>query len=83
MWGGGLLGGPSGLPARLAELQLPVLVITGDNDRIVPTQQSVKLAAELPNATLVVVPACGHVPQEECPQAVLDAIQPFLGRLDR
>ena len=83
LWELAAAGGPNGLPARLAELQLPVLVITGDNDRIVPTQQSVKLAAELPNATLVVVPACGHLPHEECPQAVLDAIQPFLARLDR
>ena len=82
LWELAAAGRPSGLPARLAELQLPVLVITGDNDRIVPTQQSVKLAAELPNATLVVVPACGHVPQEECPQAVLDAIQAFLDRLE-
>jgi pimeloyl-ACP methyl ester carboxylesterase len=70
---------PSGLPDRLRELELPVLVITGDDDRIVPTQQSIKLAAQLPNAQLVVVPACGHLPHEECPQAVLDAIQSFLG----
>jgi pimeloyl-ACP methyl ester carboxylesterase len=72
---------PSGLPARLAELKLPVLVITGDDDRIVPTAQSVKLAKELPNAQLVVVPACGHVPQEECPQAVLQAMETFLAGL--
>ena len=72
---------PSGLPERLQELDLPVLVITGDDDRIVPTEQSVRLAAELPNAELVVVPACGHVPHEECPQAVLEAIETFLANL--
>ena len=72
---------PSGLPDRLKELGLPVLVITGDDDRIVPTEQSIKLAKELPNAQLVVVPACGHVPQEECPQAVLGAIETFLDGL--
>ena len=73
---------PTGLPERLAELTLPVLVITGDDDRIVPTAQSIQLAGELPNAELVVVPACGHVPHEECPQAVLDAIQSFLAGLE-
>jgi pimeloyl-ACP methyl ester carboxylesterase len=73
---------PTGLPGRLAALTLPVLVITGDDDRIVPTAQSVKLAAELPDAGLVVVPACGHLPHEECPQVVLDAIQTFLAGLD-
>lgn len=72
---------PSGLPDRLDQLALPVLVITGDDDRIVPTAQSVRLAEELPNAELVVMPACGHVPQEECPQAVLDAMQTFLDHI--
>ena len=72
---------PSGLPARLAELDLPVLVITGDDDRIVPTEQSIRLASELPDAELVVVPACGHVPHEECPQAVMEAIEAFLANL--
>jgi pimeloyl-ACP methyl ester carboxylesterase len=72
---------PSGLPERLQEFDLPVLVITGDDDRIVPMEQSVRLAEELPNAELVVVPACGHVPHEECPQAVMDAITAFLDEL--
>jgi pimeloyl-ACP methyl ester carboxylesterase len=63
-------------------LTLPVLVITGDDDRIVPTADSVRLAGELPNAELVVIPGCGHIPQEECPQAVLDAIQTFLDGLE-
>jgi pimeloyl-ACP methyl ester carboxylesterase len=70
------------LPARLARLTLPVLVITGDDDRIVPTQQSIRLAQELPDARLVVVPACGHVAHEECPEATLEAIEQFLASLN-
>lgn len=54
----------SDLPGRLAGLELPVLIITGDDDRVVPTEQSIRLAGELPNADLVVLPACGHVPQK-------------------
>ncbi len=68
----------SGLAESLDDFTLPVLVITGDDDRIVPTEQSVRLAGELPNATLLVIPACGHVPHEECPAPALDAIAPFL-----
>lgn len=60
------------------KLTLPVLVITGDNDTIVPTEQSLRLAEALPNAELVVIPNCGHVPQEECPEAWLAAIIPFI-----
>ncbi len=71
---------PSNLAARLDELQLPVLVITGDDDRIVPTEQSIRLAEELPDAELVVIPECGHIPQEECPEVWLAAVEDFLQR---
>jgi pimeloyl-ACP methyl ester carboxylesterase len=70
------------LQPRLDELTLPVLVITGDDDRIVPTAQSIRLAGELPNAELVVIPACGHVPQEECPEAFMTAVNDFLAGLE-
>jgi pimeloyl-ACP methyl ester carboxylesterase len=65
---------------ELEELDVPVLVITGDDDRIVPTEQSVRLAQELPGAELVVIPNCGHLPQEECPEAFLQAVEAFLAR---
>lgn len=68
----------SDLSQRLDEVRLPVLVITGDNDRIVPTEESIRLARELPNARLVVIPNCGHVPQEECPTEFLHAVLPFV-----
>ncbi len=41
--------------------------ITGDDGRIVPTEQSLRLAGEIPGATLAVIPAAGHLPQEEKP----------------
>jgi pimeloyl-ACP methyl ester carboxylesterase len=68
----------SGLAERLGEFDLPVLVITGDDDRIVPTEQSVRLADELPNAGLVVIPQCGHVPHEERPAEFMQAVINFL-----
>ncbi|MCA9638162.1 MAG: alpha/beta fold hydrolase [Myxococcales bacterium] len=74
--------GSDDLPPRLADLDMPILVITGDDDRVIPTEESVRLADALPDAELVVIGACGHVPQEECPQAVLAAIDGFLARLE-
>jgi pimeloyl-ACP methyl ester carboxylesterase len=68
----------SGLAKRLGEFNLPVLVLTGDDDRIVPTADSIRLAGELPNAKLVVIPQCGHVPQEERPEAFMQAVTEFL-----
>lgn len=71
---------PLDLPKRFDELNIPILVITGDDDRIVPTEQSVRLAREL-GAELAVLPNCGHVPQEECPQQFLQAADGFLAQL--
>ena len=74
--------GQANLEGRIPSLNVPSLVITGDDDRIVPTEQSVRLAGELPQAELVVIPDCGHVPHEECPEPVLDAMRPFLARFE-
>lgn len=81
LWEFTLASDESDLPERLDELTLPVLVITGDDDRIVPTAESVRLAEELPDATLVVIPACGHVPQEECPEPFIAAATEFFAGL--
>lgn len=69
------------LISRLETLQMPVLIITGDDDRIVPTADSVRLAGEIPGAELVVIPDSGHVAHEETPEAVMTAIEDFLARV--
>jgi pimeloyl-ACP methyl ester carboxylesterase len=73
----------SDLGDRLRELEVPTLVLTGDDDRIVPTEQSVRAASEIPGAKLVVIPNCGHVPQEEKPQEFLSALEEFLVHLSQ
>ena len=74
-------GGSEDLDKRLKELEMPVLVITGDDDQIVPTELSVRLAAEIPGSTLRVIPACGHLPQEGCPATFLRAVSEFSAAL--
>jgi pimeloyl-ACP methyl ester carboxylesterase len=63
---------------RLDELRMPMLLISGDNDRIVATRETVRLASALPTAALEILPECGHLPQQECPEAVLDAIDRWI-----
>ena len=70
-----------GAVGHLSTINLPVLVITGDDDRIVPTGQSLRLADELPGALLQVIPQCGHVPHEECPDVFMQAVTEFLAAL--
>ncbi|MCS7286827.1 MAG: alpha/beta hydrolase [Anaerolineae bacterium] len=69
---------PLGLDRRLKEVRVPVLVVTGDSDRIIPPEQSIRLAEEIPGAQLAIIPECGHVPQEECPGPFLEAVEAFL-----
>lgn len=78
LWQVALAPSPAAIRDRLEELSVPVLVITGDDDRIVPTADSIRLASEIPQAQLVVLPECGHLPQEECPEAFLEAVTSFL-----
>jgi pimeloyl-ACP methyl ester carboxylesterase len=69
---------PLGLAERLTELNLPVLVLTGDDDRIVPTEESIRLGGEIPGAMLVVIQNAGHVPHEEKPDEFMQAVREFL-----
>ena len=46
---------------RLHELTMPVLVMAGEADRVVPVENSRLLAAKLPNARLVTFPNAGHL----------------------
>ncbi len=68
------------LAARIPEIQQPALVITGDSDAIVPVTDSQRLDSELPNSELVILPSCGHVPQEECPEAFEEAVDAWLSQ---
>jgi len=69
------------LEKRLKTMSLPSLVITGEHDLTVKTEESIRLARELPCAELVVVPDCGHLPHEEQPEAFLVAVRKFLKRV--
>jgi pimeloyl-ACP methyl ester carboxylesterase len=68
------LSAPVTVSEHLAEVQVPVLVVSGQEDRLVPVEDSRRVAEQLPDATFVIIPGCGHVPQEECP----DALEPIL-----
>ncbi|MBI4978677.1 MAG: alpha/beta hydrolase [Spirochaetes bacterium] len=74
---------PKGISHRLKELHLPVLVVSGDDDRLVPMSNSIRLARDIPGARLVIISNCGHVPQEEQPERFLSAVIPFISDVTR
>jgi len=59
-------------------IAVPTLVVWGDHDRIVPIYNGQRLARELPNARLAVIPDCGHIPPEEQSAAFLSLLQEFI-----
>lgn len=67
-----------GLEKKLGSLEVPALVITGEHDLTVKTEESLRLAGEIPGAKLEVIPDCGHLPQEETPEAFVTAVLLFL-----
>ena len=69
---------PVNYRGQLSKLTMPILIVTGDDDRIVPTQSTLDLAKEIPAAKLTVFNACGHLPQEECPDQFMDSISNFI-----
>jgi pimeloyl-ACP methyl ester carboxylesterase len=71
----------TGLTSQLKDFTIPIVVITGDDDRIVPTANSIKLAGAIPNSKLVIIRNAGHVPQEEQPVLFIQAVEEFLKNL--
>lgn len=66
------------LVERLDDLPAPTLIITGDDDRVVATADSIKLNGDLPGSELVIIEGAGHLPNEEKPQEFVDAVLRFL-----
>jgi pimeloyl-ACP methyl ester carboxylesterase len=54
--------------------KIPVVVITGEDDRLIPAGQAAGLAAAIPGARLVRVPHAGHVVILERPEIVTEEI---------
>lgn len=63
---------------RLAELQVPTLLVHGAADPLVPVAWSEAVAERIPDATLAVIDRCGHWPPRERPDAFHDLLAEFL-----
>lgn len=67
------------LLGRLAEIDVPTLVVWGEADRIVDVGYGRSFAAAIPGARFEVLPHTGHLPQMETPEAVLGVLTDFVG----
>lgn len=70
---------PFRLDGKLGDLDVPVTVVWGEHDDVLPLEVGEQLTRELPRAELVILPRCGHIPHLECPQRFLPALRRALG----
>ena len=74
--------GPTGLRSnyvdRLPDLSVPTLVVHGEADPLVPVAWAVRAGTLVPDATVRVLPDCGHWPPRERPERFVDLVAAFL-----
>jgi pimeloyl-ACP methyl ester carboxylesterase len=68
-------------PASFAEIIVPTLVMSGEQDKLIPVDDSRAIAAAIPGAKLITYPDGGHVPMEQLPDESARDLQAFLGAL--
>ncbi|SEV95367.1 alpha/beta fold hydrolase [Natrinema salifodinae] len=63
---------------RLPEIDVPTLVVHGEEDPSLPPSRAEPMVEELPDADLELIPEAGHTANLERPDLVNDAIRSFL-----
>ena len=63
---------------RLGELEVPLLVIWGELDRVIPSRHAVAALTALPTAWLEIMEGVGHVPQVEAAPAFAEIVNRWL-----
>lgn len=65
----------------LAGFHRPALVITGDEDELMPLPTSEHMHRALPHGSMVVLEGCGHLSNVEAPERFNTAVLEYLGSL--
>ena len=68
---------------RLPEIQVPTLVLWGNQDSRIPVEHARTAAGLIPGARLEILPGVGHMPQIEAPEAFLLALRSFAAGLQK
>ena len=64
----------------LNRIDVPVKIIWGENDAILPVAMAQEFKRRMPAAELEIIPACGHLPQAEKPERFCDIVFEFAKR---
>lgn len=72
---------PAVTPETFKAIRAPTLVMTGEQDAIIPADHSRGLASAIPGAKLIIYPDGGHVPMEQLPDRSAADLRAFLAGL--
>ena len=67
-------------PEWVSEVDVPTLLVWGEEDDFVPAELAADWEADLPTVESALLPGVGHVPMEEAPTRSLAILKPFLAR---
>jgi pimeloyl-ACP methyl ester carboxylesterase len=65
--------GPRAFQGR-GSIELPVTIAWGEKDRVLPLRQARRAARAIPNARVVTLYGCGHVPTYDDPEQVAEIL---------
>lgn len=69
--------------AEVAALDMPVLILWGEEDALIPLEAGEWFDRVLPDSTFVAYPGIGHLPQEEAPDATVADVRRWLATTGR
>ena len=67
--------------STLGTIDVPTLVVTGDEDAIIPTDEARSMHAAIRGSSLEIIPGAGHLSNLERPAAFNHVVSEFLARL--
>jgi pimeloyl-ACP methyl ester carboxylesterase len=63
---------------RIPEIKNRTVIIWGENDEWIPLESGHNFKRDLSNSKLVILPECGHIPQEEKPEQTAQIMIDFI-----
>lgn len=73
-----MVSGREVLDFRLSQLQHPVLIVWGTEDKLTPFDQAARLHELMPQSALLGFRGCGHLAAAECARAIIPPMLSFL-----